>query len=142
MPLGVSEKLSIKEKGERYIKISVTRHCSLPGPSGLSVNNWVQLESLQPCFYDFCLLRILHMISAIPNKWPTKWIFIGKMDLDAAYPRIHENSTTGSTCIAIVDKLAFLCLWLPFGTTPAPSEYMTVRKAAIDLGNNILRYKY
>ena len=70
-----------------------------------------------------------------------KMIFIGIMDLDASYLRIHANATTGSTCIAILDKLAFLCLWLPFYTTPAPAEYMTVRKAAIDLGNNLLRDK-
>ena len=46
--LGVAEQLSINEKGERYIKICVTHECSFPGPSGLSVNNRVQRESLQP----------------------------------------------------------------------------------------------
>ena len=69
------------------------------------------------------------MISAMKNKWPTKRIFIGKTDLDAAYRQIHENSMTASTCIAIVDELTFICLWLPFGTTPAPSEYTTISKA-------------
>ena len=48
------------------------------------------------------------------------------MDLNAAYRRIHANTTTVSTCIAIVDKLSFLCLWLPFDTTPTPEEYRTV----------------
>ena len=36
-------------------------------------------------------------------------------------------------------KIDFLCLRLPFGTTPAPSEYTTVSEASIDLGNNLLR---
>ena len=40
---------------------------------------------------------------------------------------------------AIVNELAFLCLSLPFGTTPAPSEYTTISEAAIDLGNDLLR---
>ena len=44
---------------------------------------------------------------------------------------------TASTCIAIVEKLAFLCLRLPFGTTPAPVEYTTISEVAIDLGNDL-----
>ena len=92
VPLGVAEKFSINEKGERYIKIRVIHDCSFPGPSGLSVNNRFQQESLQPCFYGFCLLRILHMISAIRSRWPTKRILIGKTDLDASYHRIHANA--------------------------------------------------
>ena len=42
VPLGVAEKFSIHEKGERYIKRHVTYDCSLPGPSGLSINSRVQ----------------------------------------------------------------------------------------------------
>ena len=83
--LGVAEKFVINYKGERYIKSRVTHDCSFPGPSGLSVDNRVQQESLQPCFYGFCLLSILHIISAMRSRWPTKQILIGKTDLDAAY---------------------------------------------------------
>ena len=35
VPLGVAEKFSINEKGERYIKRRVTHECSFPIPSGL-----------------------------------------------------------------------------------------------------------
>ena len=63
------------------------------------------------------------------------------MDLDTAYRRIHANATTASTCISIVEKPSFLCLRLPFGTTPAPAEYTTVSKAEIDLVNDLLRGK-
>ena len=73
------------------------------------------------------------------SRWPTKRILIGKTDLDAAYRRIHAHANTASTCIAIVDEQAFLCLRLPFGTTPAPAEYTTISEAAIDLGNNLLQ---
>ena len=135
VPLGVAEQLS---KGECYIKIRVTHDYSFPGSLGLSVNNRVKRESLQPYFYGFCLLRILHMIFAMRSRWPTKRILIGKTDLDAAYLRIHAHAKTASTCIVIVDDPAFLCLRLPFGTTPAPAEYMTISEAAIDLGNDLL----
>ena len=72
------------------------------------------------------------MISAMQSKWLTKRILIGKTDLDTAYFRIHANAKTASTCVAIVDELAFLCLRLPFGTTPAPLSYTTFSEAAID----------
>ena len=40
---GGYKKISINNKGGRYIKIRVTRDCSFPGPSGLSANNQVEL---------------------------------------------------------------------------------------------------
>ena len=79
------------------------------------------------------------MISAMRSRWPTKRILIEKTDLDAAYRWIRANATTVLTCTAIVNDLDFLCLSLPFGTTPAPAEYTTVSEAAIRLGNNLLR---
>ena len=119
--LGVAEKFSINEKGERYTKISVTHDCSFPGPSGLSVNNRVLKETLHPCFYGSCLLRILHMIASMRIKWPSKRIMIGKTELDAAYHSFHSNAQIASTCIAIVVKITFLCLHLTFSTTPTPA---------------------
>ena len=77
------------------------------------------------------------MISGMQSRWPTKRILVGKTDLDAAYRRIYAHANTASTCIAIVDGLAFLCLGLPFCTTPAPAEYTTISEAAIDLGNDL-----
>ena len=62
-----------------------------------------------------------------------------KTDLDAAYCLIHAKVTTALTCITIFEDLSFLCLRLPFGTTPAPAEYTTVSEATVDLGNDLLR---
>ena len=79
------------------------------------------------------------MILEMRSKWPTKQILIWKIDLDAAYRQIHANATTVSTCISIFKELAFLCLELPFGTTPAPVEYTTISETTIDLGNDLLQ---
>ena len=73
------------------------------------------------------------------SRWPTKRIILRKTDLDATYRQIHANAKIASICISIVDELAFICLRLPFDTTPAPDEYKTVSEAEIDLGNNLLR---
>ena len=79
------------------------------------------------------------MISSMRNKCPTKRIFTGKTDLDVSYYQIHANDMTKLNFIEIVDKPYFLYLRLPFGTTPAPSEYKTIGKAEIELGNELLR---
>ena len=59
----------------------------------------------------------------------------------------YECNIRSSTCnilgttaafISIVGKLNFLCLRLPFGTTPSPLEYTTISEAEIDLGNDLL----
>ena len=63
---------------------------------------------------------------------------IGKTDLDTAYQRVHANTQTESTCIAVVVKLVFICLRLPFGATPAPVQYTTISEVEIDLGNDLL----
>ena len=138
VPLGVAEQFSIDKKVECYTKSLVTHNFSLPGSLGLFVNNRVLKDILQPCFYVFCLLRILRMISAMRIKYPSKIILIGKTDPDAAYRRVHANAQIAAACIVIVGKIAFLYLRLPFGTTPAPEKYTTISEAAIDLGNDII----
>ena len=102
------------------------------------MNSLVLKDTLQPCFYRFCLIRILQTIADMRNKWPSRRIVIGKTYLDAAYQRVHKNAQIADTCIKIVGKPAFLCLRLPFGNTPAPSEYTIISEAETDLGNNLL----
>ena len=102
------------------------------------MNNLVLKDTLQLCFYGLFLLRILHMIAAMRIKWPSKRILIGKTDLYAAYRRVYANSQIASTCITIVEKLVFLCLSLPYRTTPTPVDYTTISETAIYIGNDFL----
>ena len=64
------------------------------------------------------------MILEMRSKWTTKRIHIVKTELDAAYRQINSNAATASTCIEIVDELAFLCLGLPFGATVGTSDIL------------------
>ena len=84
------------------------------------MNNQVPKDTLKPCFYGFCLLRILHTIVAMCIKWTSIHILIGKTDLDDAYRRVHKNAQIAVTRIAIVGTLAFFFLSPTFGTTPEP----------------------
>ena len=78
------------------------------------------------------------MIVAMRLKWPQTPILIGKADLDAAYRRLHVRGAIAATCISILGTMAFICLRLPFGTSPAPGEYTAISKAIMDLGNDLL----
>ena len=62
---------------------------------------------------------------------------IGETDLNAAYWRVYEHARIAATGIAIVGILAFICLLLTFGTTPAPAKCSTNSEAEINLGNNL-----
>ena len=77
------------------------------------------------------------MIAAVRIKWPSKRIMIGKTDLYAAYQCVRANAQLASTCITIVGKLAFLCLRLSFGATPALEEDTTISDSEIYLGNDL-----
>ena len=73
------------------------------------------------------------------NQLTNKTNHYCKNRLDAAYRQIHANATTALMCISIVYEIDFLCLRLPFGTTPASTEYTTVSEASIDLVNYLLQ---
>ena len=103
--------------------------CKKPGPTRINTTILLWIMPAQDTTHD---IRNAKQVAK-------KMIFIRKTDLNAAYRRIHINDTTVPTCISIVDELAFICLQLPFGATPAPEEYMTAKEAAIDLGKNLLQ---
>ena len=77
-------------------------------------------------------------MSEMRLKWPSKRILIRKIDLVSAYRKIHTNSQIASTYIVIMVKNYFLCLRLPFFTTPALGDYTTISEESIDLVNDIL----
>ena len=91
-PLGVVEKFSINKKGYSHTKRHITHNCSFLGPLGLSLNNQVLRDTLNTCFYELFILRILHIISAMRIKWPSKLILIGKTDIDTEYRHIRTNA--------------------------------------------------
>ena len=64
-------------------------------------------------------------------------IVMSKMDLDAAYRRIHVSWQAAVSCITIVQDLAYLLLRLPFGSSPAASEFSIFSDIAVDLTSEI-----
>ena len=85
IPVGVHTQFTINEKGERGIKRRTTHDASFAPPSNKSVNQRMDREALQECFYGHCLLRVLHRIHNMRVRHPKLRILLIKLDLDAAY---------------------------------------------------------
>ena len=101
------------------------------------MNENTDKELLHMCIYGHCLRRLLHGIHRQRLEFPSKKIFVIKMDLDAAYRRLHVRTDQAVQSISIVDNIGFIETRLPFGGTMGPSEYSIVSEAIFDTMNDL-----
>ena len=134
IPIGIANQLTLDAAGNRIKKQRTTRDLSRPWKSGHSVNNMVDKDLMDPCLFGFCLSRILHGIHAMRSKYPTKAIFLSKIDLDAAFRRVHVFIKHALLSFTIVNNLTYFLGRLPFGASDAPSKHDTPSNITVDLG--------
>ena len=139
IPIGCEEQNTINEKGETIKKRRTTHDCSQALQSGFSVNNAIDKEDLDECLYGFCLLRILHNIHHMRNLHPNKVILMNKTDLDAAFRRLHVVLKFAILCTTIIGPIAYILFRLPFGSSPAPSNFCLISEFVIDLAQMIAK---
>ena len=96
-------------------------------------------ELLTLCFYGHWLIRILHAIHIIRYTYPNLRILICKLDLDAAYMRLHVLASMAVLTITIIINIAYILLCLPFGVANGPNNFCLVSEPIIDITNDILR---
>ena len=106
-PLGIAEQWSFNEKNQRIKKQRVTHDYSFPGPSGKSTNIRIPENLLEECTFGFCLLRILHSAHQMRFRHKNTRILSSKSDMDSAYRRLHATLKAASSCITIIDKIAY-----------------------------------
>ena len=133
LPLGTVCQQTLDIHGQRTIKRRITHDCSFPTPSGTSMNINTNLDLLDECVYGHCLRRILHGIHRQRIEFPHTRILISKMDLDAAYRRLHMKAKWAVKQITIVNRIAYILTRLAFGATIGPSVYSTFSEAVFDL---------
>ena len=68
-------------------------------------------------------------------------IYISKLDLDAAYHRLHVLAAMAVMTLTILKKIAYILLCLPFGVANEPNNFCLISELIIDLTNDILRDK-
>ena len=91
IPVGVHTQFTIDEKGERKTKRRTTHDASFQPPSNKSINTRMNRDALHECFYGHCMLRVLHKLHSMRVRHPALRILLIKIDLDAAYRRLHEG---------------------------------------------------
>ena len=142
-PLNIQTQWTINEQGERVKKRRLTHDQSFKGlESGVSLNEQVLSEELEPLIYGFMFLRICHMIHTMRLKHPFTAILICKIDLDAAFRRMHLNAASAVKCICVTTVCAAIYLRLTFGGAFSPAEWCVmievITDLALDIANNPL----
>ena len=142
-PLGVAEHLGISEEGKYVPKLRLTHDLSFPGAfSTESINSRVDRERMEPIMFGHCLLRIIHQVVALREKYPDKKIFIRKEDLKSAYRRMHleSKSAVRSAVRVNIDDAWYvlISLRLPFGGSSCPPDFCLMSDVMCDVTNDLL----
>ena len=82
-------------------------------------------------------LRICHMIHAMRLQFPHIAILLCKIDLDAAFRRMHLNVTSAVKCICTTAICTAIYLRLTFGGALSPAEWCVMIESITDLATDI-----
>ena len=138
-PMGIVTQATINKHGEIIPKDRLTHDQSFEFSKGTSVNARVIFDRLTPCRYGTALRRFIHYIVELRQINPDTRILMTKLDIKAAYRRLHTSGTTASQAIVIIDDVALLALCMTFGGAPNPSMWSDVSEIACDTCNLITR---
>ena len=139
IPVGVAPQFTIDANGDRKVKRRTTHDTSFVPPSKQSINERMRRDLLVNYFYGYCVIRILHSIHIMRWTCTNILIYISKLDLNAVYQRLHMLESIAAMTIAIVKKIAYILLCLPFGVADGPNDFRIFSEPIIDLTNDILR---
>ena len=90
--------------------------------SGTSISSRVNKDSLQDCMYGHTIIRMVHFILALRQKYPTKRILQSKIDYKSAYRRAHLNWATAIQSMTQTGEFLHIPLLATFGGAPNPPE--------------------
>ena len=150
--MGCQNQLTIDENGNIIPKKRVTHDLSHNRREGQSVNQRVREEELPGVMFGHAILRFLHLVHHLRWHHPRNRILMNKIDVEKAYRRLHTKASVTVKCIAIwfldtvkegiyektKDTVAILLTRLPFGSSPAPSEFCVTSETTFDLANDLL----
>ena len=153
-PLGLQSQWTIDEEGTTIPKKRITHDLSNNPKEEESVNQRVDLEGLPDSRYGFAMLRFLHLVHHIRWRNPDERILCNKIDVEKAYRRLHTRARITAKCIAVwfldtmwkgtqpPDHYVTVVLGrLPFGSSPAPSNFSITSEPVFDLAADLLACK-
>lgn len=98
--MGLQHQMTIDENGNSVPKKRLTHNLSEDKKSGVSINQRVKKEDLPPTVYGYTMLRVLHLIHHIRFNFPEERILLKKVDIEAAYRRLHTIASVAAKCCA------------------------------------------
>ena len=151
-PVGCQDQLTIDEHGHVIPKKRVTHDLSFNRKEGKSINQRVKDDELPDVIFGHAMLRFLHLIHHLRWHHPGERILCNKIDVEKAYRRLHTTAAMATKCISVwfldkmwndqysksSDQVAVLLTRLPFGSSPAPSEFCITSEMAFDLAGDLL----
>ena len=121
--LNITEQWTINEEGEHINKKCVTHDQSFQGlVLERSINNIVDITTLEPLIYRLMFMRVVHVIHAMQWAYLDIHILIYKLDLVSAYRQMHISAKTAAKCICSTSICALIYLRLTFGGSFSPAE--------------------
>ena len=140
-PIGLAMQDTINELGEIIAKWRLTHDQTydVVPYAKRSLNRRVRFEGLTPCRYGRALARYVHFVLHLRRRHPMERILQTKVDLKAAYRRLHYCFETAAQALVIVGGFLLMALRLTFGGASNPSQWSDVSEAMFDLANDIVR---
>jgi hypothetical protein len=83
------------------------------------------------------LRQLLHYMADLRRRHPHRRILLTKLDVKAAYRRLHAAAVTAAASCVIVGALALMGLRLLFGASPNPSIWSDLSEILCDLCNQV-----
>ena len=74
------------------------------------------INLMEPCHFGWFLMKVLHHIHDMGQHYPEISIFITKIDLGAAFWRLHVCTDRALLSTSINKQIAYFLGTLPFGT--------------------------
>ena len=137
IPIGIAKQWTMDKDNNRVQKFRTAHDLSNPMLSGHSWNSMIDEDLMDPCLFGWCLVRILHRIHDIREKHPNESILISKIDLDAAFRRMHVCSEHSVLSTTIIDEIAYFLGRLPFGTCEGPGKHDIPSNMIVELAQKI-----
>jgi hypothetical protein len=134
-PVGMDDKQWTElPNGSKQTKFCLTHDQSFNTASGMSENERVLTEKLEPLYYGGCLSRDSLPKTTAPFCENTG----GKLDIKAAYRRSTLQGNTAKKCSIMFKDFGLTSLQLPFGCSPCQNEFCLASELCADLANDIL----
>ena len=138
IPIGVASQWTMDKDNNRVIKNRTTHNLSNKMKSGFSWNGMLDEDLMEPCLFGWCLVRILHRIHDIRQRHPESGIFISKIDLDAAFRRLHVCTDHALLSTTVIEQIAYFLSRLPFGTSEGPGKHDIPSNMCVELAQMIM----